>query len=231
MRPLHSSMSLVDLTSLYLSFKLAAVTVVILLIIGLPLAYWLSFSRHKFVPIVSSLVVLPLVLPPTVLGFYLLSLMRNESYLGSLFITLTGSQLIFSFAGLVVASVVYSLPFVVQPLVTTFNAIGINTLKTAQSIGASTSTIFWKIILPLSKKGIISASILGFVHTLGEFGVVLMVGGNIPKETRVVSIEIFNHVENLELQQAHSLSLILLLLSFSVILWMNFNQNKGQIVP
>ncbi|VAW33013.1 Molybdenum ABC transporter permease protein ModB [hydrothermal vent metagenome] len=216
-----------DLTSLWLSFKLAAITVVILLIIGIPLAKWLAFSRSRAVPFVSSIVVLPLVLPPTVLGFYLLGIMRNESWLGSLFIKLTDTQLIFSFTGLVVASVVYSLPFVVQPMVATFNNIGIDTIRTAQSLGANKRTIFWRIILPLSKNGIISASILGFVHTLGEFGVVLMVGGNIPGQTRVVAIEIFNHVENLELQQANQLSLILLIISFAVILWMNiFNKNS-----
>ena len=220
----------VDLTSLWLSFKLASITVIILLIIGIPLAKWLAFSKHKSVPFVTSIVVLPLVLPPTVLGFYLLSLMRNDSWLGSLFIKLTNSQLIFSFTGLVIASVVYSLPFVVQPMVNTFNNIGEDTVKTAQSIGANKRTIFWKIILPLSKKGIISAAILGFVHTLGEFGVVLMVGGNIPNQTRVVSIEIFNHVENLELQQANQLSLILLVISFAVILWMNFNNKNSQIL-
>jgi molybdate transport system permease protein len=219
-----------DLTSLWLSFKLATITVIILLIIGIPLAKWLAFSRHKSVAFINSLVVLPLVLPPTVLGFYLLSIMRNESYLGSLFIQLTDSQLIFSFTGLVIASVVYSLPFVVQPMVATFNAIGINTIKTAQSIGASKSTIFWKIILPLSKKGIISAAILGFVHTLGEFGVVLMVGGNIPNQTRVVSIQIFNHVENLEIQAANQLSLILVVISFSVILWMNKSSKSTAIL-
>lgn len=219
-----------DLTSLWLSFKLASITVVILLIIGIPLAKWLAFSKHKTVPFVSSIVVLPLVLPPTVLGFYLLGVMRNESWLGSLFIKLTDSQLIFSFTGLVIASVVYSLPFVVQPMVNTFNGIGEKTIKTAQSIGASNRTIFWKIILPLSKKGIISASILGFVHTLGEFGVVLMVGGNIPQQTRVVSIEIFNHVENLELQQANQLALILLVISFAVIFWMNVNNKDARVL-
>lgn len=220
----------VDLTSLWLSFKLASITVIILLIIGIPLAKWLAFSKHKSVPFVTSIVVLPLVLPPTVLGFYLLSLMRNDSWLGSLFIQLTDSQLIFSFTGLVIASVVYSLPFVVQPMVNTFNNIGEDTVKTAQSIGANKRTIFWKIILPLSKKGIISAAILGFVHTLGEFGVVLMVGGNIPNQTRVVSIEIFNHVENMELQQANQLSLILLVISFAVIFWMNIKNKNSQII-
>ncbi len=220
----------VDLTSLWLSFKLATITVIILLIIGIPLAKWLAFSKHKSVPFVTSVVVLPLVLPPTVLGFYLLSVMRNDSWVGSLFIKLTDSQLIFSFTGLVIASVVYSLPFVVQPMVNTFNNIGEDTVKTAQSIGADKRTIFWKIILPLSKKGVISASILGFVHTLGEFGVVLMVGGNIPSQTRVVSIEIFNHVENMELQQANQLSLILLVISFAVIFWMNFNNKHSQVL-
>ncbi|MCF6288668.1 MAG: molybdate ABC transporter permease subunit [Proteobacteria bacterium] len=219
-----------DLSSLWLSFKLASITVVILLIIGIPLAKWLAFSKHKTVPLVNSIVVLPLVLPPTVLGFYLLSVMRNESWLGAVFIKLTDSQLIFSFTGLVIASVIYSLPFVVQPMVATFNNIGINTIRTAQSIGADKRTIFWKIILPLSKNGIISAAILGFVHTLGEFGVVLMIGGNIPKQTRVVSIEIFNHVENLELAQANQLALILLIISFAVIFWMNIKNKNTQII-
>lgn len=219
-----------DLTSLWLSFKLATVTVFILLIIGIPLAKWLAYSNHKIVPFINSIVVLPLVLPPTVLGFYLLSIMRNESWLGSLFMKITHTQLIFSFTGLVIASVIYSLPFVVQPMIATFNSIGIDTVKTALSMGASRRTIFWKIILPLSKTGIISASILGFVHTLGEFGVVLMVGGNIPSQTRVVSIEIFNHVENLELQQANQLSLILLILSFAVIFWMNHNNKNNLII-
>jgi molybdate transport system permease protein len=130
----------------------------------------------------------------------------------------------------VIASVVYSLPFVVQPMIATFEKIGVKTVQTAQSIGASQRTIFWKIILPLSKTGIVSAAILGFVHTLGEFGVVLMVGGNIPNQTRVVSIEIFNHVENLELQQANQLSLILLLISFAVILWMNFKNKSTRLL-
>jgi len=219
-----------DLTSLWLSFKLAAITVVILLIIGIPLAKWLAFSTHKSVPFVNSIVVLPLVLPPTVLGFYLLTIMRNESWLGSLFIKFADTQLIFSFTGLVIASVVYSLPFVVQPMIATFNSIGKETVNTALSIGASKRTIFWKIILPLSKKGIVSASILGFVHTLGEFGIVMMVGGNIPNQTRVVSIDIFNHVENLEFHQANQLSLILVILSFIVIFWMNLNNRNNLIV-
>lgn len=219
-----------DLTSLWLSFKLASITTLILLVIGIPLAKWLAFSKHKSLPIIHSLVVLPLVLPPTVLGFYLIGMMKNDSLLGSLFIELTNTQLIFSFTGLVIASVIYSLPFVVQPMVATFEKIGIKTVQTAQSIGASKRHIFWKIILPLSKTGIVSASILGFVHTLGEFGVVLMVGGNIPNQTRVVSIEIFNHVENLELQQANQLSLILLVISFSVILWMNFHNKSTRIL-
>jgi molybdate transport system permease protein len=219
-----------DFTSLWLSFKLASITTVILLILGIPLAKWLAFSKHKLVPLINSIVVLPLVLPPTVLGFYLLSIMRNESWLGSLFIQFTNTQLVFSFTGLVIASVVYSLPFVVQPMVATFEKIGIKTVQTAQSIGASKRHILWKIILPLSKTGIISAAILGFVHTLGEFGVVLMVGGNIPNQTRVVSIDIFNHVENLELQQANQLSLILLIISFSVILWMNFRNKSMRIL-
>jgi molybdate transport system permease protein len=223
-------MDINDFSSLYLSFKLAFITVLILLVIGLPIAKWIAYSKHKLVPLVSSLIVLPLVLPPTVLGFYLLSLMKNESLLGSIFIKITNSQLLFSFTGLVIASVVYSLPFVVQPIVTTFANIGDKTIFAAKSIGASDRTIFWKIILPLSKNGIFSAAILGFVHTLGEFGVILMVGGNIPNETRVVSIQIYNHVENLNTSQANQLSLILLMISFSVIIWMNFQNRNNRVI-
>lgn len=219
-----------DFSALLLSLKLAFITVVILLIIGIPVALWIAFSRNKLVPFVNSIVVLPLVLPPTVLGYYLLSLMKNDSWLGSLFIKLTDSQLLFSFSGLVIASVVYSLPFVIQPIVSTLNHIGKETMNTALSIGAPKLTVYRRIILPLAGKGIFSAAILGFVHTLGEFGVVLMVGGNIPDQTRVVSITIFNHVENLELQQANELSLILLFVSFTVILWMQLmNNNKNRI--
>ncbi|HFC29521.1 MAG TPA: molybdate ABC transporter permease subunit [Oceanospirillales bacterium] len=220
-----------DINALWLSFKLASITVLILLLIAIPLARYLAYSQSRLVPWINSIVVLPLVLPPTVLGFYLLSIMRNDSVLGALFVKLTDSQLIFSFTGLVLASVVYSLPFVVQPIVASFQKVGKQSIQTAQSIGASKRTIFWKITLPLSKTGIISAAILGFVHTLGEFGVVLMVGGNIPQKTRVVSIQIFNHVENLQLKQANQLALILLILSFSVILWMNFNAKNNRLIP
>ncbi len=215
-----------DFNALWLSFKLASVTVILLLFIAIPLARWLAYSQNRWVPLINSIVVLPLVLPPTVMGFYLLSIMRNDSTLGRLFLQLTDSQLIFSFTALVLASVVYSLPFVVQPIVATFNQIGLETFRTAQSIGADKRTIFWKIILPLSKKGIISAAVLGFVHTLGEFGIVLMIGGNIPNQTRVVSIQIFNHVENLRLHEAHQLSLVLLIISFTVVLWMSFVQKQ-----
>lgn len=215
-----------DYSALWLSIKLASITVIVLLLIAIPLARWLAYSNSRMVPMINSIVVLPLVLPPTVMGFYLISIMRNDSLLGRLFLQITDSQLIFSFTALVIASVIYSLPFVVQPIVATFNHIGIDTFRTAQSIGADNRTVFWKIIMPLSKKGIISAAILGFVHTLGEFGIVLMVGGNIPNHTRVVSIQIFNHVENLRLDEARQLSMILLIIAFSVVLWMSFFQKK-----
>lgn len=198
-----------DLAPLWLTLELAAVTTAILLLLGTPIAWWLARTRSRLKVPVEALTALPLVLPPTVLGFYLLLLMNPTSALGSFWLTLTGDSLTFSFAGLVVASVVYSLPFMVQPLATAFDTIGRAPLEAAASLGASPLDTFFSVVVPQSARGFLSALVLTFVHTIGEFGVVLMVGGNIPGETRVISIAIYEQVETLNYQDAHILSLSL----------------------
>ncbi len=203
---------------LWLTLKLAATTVFILLIIGTPLAWWLARSHARFRVFIEAIVALPLVLPPTVLGFYLLVAFSPQGFFGSAWLTVTGDTLAFSFTGLVIASVIYSMPFVVQPLQASFEAVGESLLEAAASLGANPLDAFRSIVVPLATRGFITASVLGFAHTLGEFGVVLMVGGNIPGETRVVSIAIYDHVETLEYTQAHTLSAILLSISFLVLL-------------
>jgi molybdate transport system permease protein len=202
-----------DLTALGLTLKLAAATTVLLLLLGTPLAWYLSRSQWRGKLLIETLVALPLVLPPTVLGFYLLLAFAPQSPLGQLLHTLGLAPLAFSFTGLVLGSAIYSLPFVVQPLQNAFSAIGTRPLEVAATLGLNPWQRFIRVALPLAKPGFISASTLGFAHTLGEFGVVLMIGGNIPEETRVASIAIYEHVETLNYGQAHSLSLTLLLLS------------------
>ncbi|WP_395375379.1 molybdate ABC transporter permease subunit [Marinicella sp. W31] len=215
----------IEFQALWLSFKLAVVSTAILLLLCIPLARWLTFSQSRFVPFVRTLTAMPLVLPPTVLGFYLLQLLGQGSWIGQFFLHITGETLIFSFTGLVVASVVYSLPFVVQPMTQAFEKTAEVHSQEARLLGAKDKLIFRRIILPLSKSGLINAAVLGFAHTLGEFGVVLMIGGNIPGETRVVSIAIFDHVESLNYLSAHVLSGILLGLSF-IILWFVYQRNS-----
>jgi molybdate transport system permease protein len=203
-----------DIMALWLTLRLALVTTLILLLTGTPLAWWLSRSRWRFRFIIETLVALPLVLPPTVLGFYLLLLLGSQGPLGALGF----GTLAFSFSGLVIGSVIYSLPFVVQPLQDTFNAIGRRPLEIAATLGATPLQRFFMVILPQSRAGFITAAMLGFAHTLGEFGVVLMIGGNIPGSTRVLSIAIYDHVESLEYQQAHIMAAGLLFLSFAILL-------------
>src|SRR5688572_1732073 len=207
-----------DVTALFLTLKLALITTVILLILGTPLAWWLARSQWRFKFLLEALIALPLVLPPTVLGFYLLLTLGPRGLIGQLMQALGGESLAFSFSGLVVGSVIYSLPFVVQPLQDTFHNIGKRPLEVAATLRASPLDRFVTVVLPLAKGGFITASMLGFAHTLGEFGVVLMLGGNIPGETQVLSIAIYNHVESLEYAQAHLLSAGLLLLSFLMML-------------
>ena len=209
--------SLIDPQPIWLSLQLAGVTVLILLVLATPVAWWLAHTRCRFRVVVEAVVALPLVLPPTVLGFYMLILLGPHGWLGGPVQALTGSSLSFSFAGLVFASCVYSLPFVVQPLHSAFESVGKIPLETAQSLGASHLDAFFSVISPLARRGYLTAIVLGFAHTLGEFGVVLMVGGNIPGKTKVISIEIYDRVEVLEYAQAHILSAGLLLFSFLVL--------------
>ena len=203
---------------IWLTLQLASVTVMILLAIGTPMAWWLAHTRSKIRVGMEAVVALPLVLPPTVLGFYLLILLGPNGWIGGPIKALTGAPLSFTFTGLVFASTLYSLPFVVQPLQSNFESIGSTPMETAASLGASRWDAFFSVILPLSRRGYLTATVLGFAHTLGEFGVVLMVGGNIPEKTKVISIEIYDRVEVLEYTQAHILSAGLLLFSFIILL-------------
>src|SRR5689334_782585 len=200
---------------LWLTVRLGLVTVFILIVLGTPLAWWLSRTRSRGKAAIEAIVSLPIVLPPTVVGFYLLILLGPNGAIGRHWVTLTGGTLTFSFAGLVIASVVYSLPFVVQPLQNAFESLGRRYLEAAATLGARPLDAFASVVLPLSVRGYLTAFVMGFAHTLGEFGVVLMVGGNIPGQTRVVSIAIYDHVEALEYGVAHRLSLILLLFAFA----------------
>ncbi len=202
-----------------LTLKLAATTTLLLLMIGTPLAWWLTRTSSRAKPVIETLTAMPLVLPPTVLGFYLLLVMNPNSLLGAFWVQLTGQALTFSFSGLVVASVFYSLPFMVQPLQAAFEAVGRGPLEAAASLGAGPMDAFFNIALPMAARGYVTACVLTFAHTIGEFGVVLMVGGNIPGETRVVSIAIYEQVEALRYADAHMLSAGLVLFSFCVLLF------------
>jgi len=213
-------LSSADYTALWLTFQVASLTTFILLLLGTPLAWWLSHTRSRIKPFLNALIAVPLVLPPTVLGFYLLVLMGPQGAIGEITHALGLGTLPFSFTGLVIASCLYSLPFVVQPLQNAFDAIGPRPLEVAATLRASPLDCFFSVVMPLAKPGFLSAAILGFAHTVGEFGVVLMIGGNIPDKTRLVSVQLYNHVEALEYAQAHLLAAILLGFSFLVLLIM-----------
>lgn len=204
----------VDLTALLLTLRLAAVTTLILLVLGTPLAWWLVHARFRGKAVLEAIVALPLVLPPTVLGFYLLLALGPDGPIGRLMLALGSQPLVFTFSGLVVGSVIYSLPFVVQPLQNAFNLIGKAPLEAAATLRAGPWDRFFTVAVPLARRGFVTAATLGFAHTLGEFGVVLMLGGNIPGRTQVVSIAIYDHVEALNYDSAHMLAGTLLLLSF-----------------
>ena len=206
-----------DWTALTLTFELALISTIILLVIGTPIAWWLSQTKVRFKFLIETMVALPIVLPPTVLGFYLLIFLGPQGSVGKLVSYLGGPSLIFSFTGLVLGSIVYSMPFVIQPLQHAFSVIDKRADETAATIGFSKLRRFFYLFLPLSKTGYLSAFVLGFAHTLGEFGIVLMIGGNIPGETQVASISIYNYVEMLEYEKAHTLSLLLLLISFTLL--------------
>ena len=211
-------LSSADFSAIWLTVKLATLTTVILLVIGTPIALWLSRTRSWWRGPVGAIVALPLVLPPTVIGFYLLLTMGPNGYFGQLTQWLGLGTLTFSFTGLVIGSVIYSMPFVVQPLQNAFSAIGTRPLEVAATLRAGPWDTFLSVILPLARPGFITASILGFAHTVGEFGVVLMIGGNIPDKTRVVSVQIYDHVEAMEYAQAHWLAGAMVVFAFFVLL-------------
>lgn len=210
-----------DLAAVWLTLKLAGTATALLLLLGTPMAWWLARSRHWARGAIGALVTLPLVLPPTVLGFYLLVLMGPDGMFGRLLAAGGLPALPFTFSGLVVASVIYSMPFVVQPLQQAFEAIGEQPLEAAATLRADPWDTFFTVVLPLARPGFISAAILGFAHTVGEFGVLLMIGGNIPGKTQVLSMAIYNHVEALEYEAAHRLAAGLLAFSFTVLLLLN----------
>ena len=207
-----------DLSALLVTIKLASITTVILILVGTPIAWWLSQTRFKFKAVIEAIIALPLILPPTVWGFYLLMTLGTNGPIGNFLESLGGSSIAFTFTGLVVGSVIYSLPFVVQPLQNSFGSIGKQPMEVAATLGASKLDRFFTVAVPLARSGFITASVLGFAHTVGEFGVVLMIGGNIPGETGVLSIAIYDHVEAMEYGQAHVLAGGLLVLSFVMLL-------------
>lgn len=216
--------TVLDAASVWLSLSLASTTILVLLVIGTPIAWWLANTRSRLKGPVGALVALPLVLPPTVLGFYLLVLLGPDGPGGRLTQALGLGLLPFSFAGLVLASVLYSLPFVVQPIQNAFESFGARPLEVAATLRAGPWDRFFTVALPLARPGVVTACVLGFAHTVGEFGLVLMIGGNIPGKTRVLSVDIYDHVEALEYAQAHWLAGGMLVFSFLVLLMLySFN--------
>ena len=212
--------------SLWLTLQLAFVVMLILLLVSIPLAYWLSRSKQRGMIIVETLVSLPIVLPPTVIGFYLLVLFSPQHPLGAFWLKLTGATLTFSFTGLVIGSVFYSLPYAVQPILNAFRSVQQEYIDAALTMGATRGETFGHVILPLSKGGVGVAAILGFAHTLGEFGVVVMLGGSIPGKTRVASIALYDEVQKLNYDTAHIFALLLLLISFLMLLLMAVFQRQ-----
>ena len=213
--------------SIWLTLKLASITTLLLFIIGTPLAYWLSATKSKTKPIWETLVSMPLILPPTVLGFYLLIAFGQSSFLGKFLEDVFGLQLVFSFSGLVLASFIYSLPFMVHPIQSGFSSLPFYLKEAAYSLGKSKITTFFKILIPNIKPALLTGIVLSFAHTIGEFGVVLMIGGNLPGETRVASIAIYDEVEALNYSNANTLSLILFVLSFCILLCVYLINNKS----
>ena len=221
-----------DWIAIRLTAELAGITTLLLLLVGTPIAWWLARTESRLKPLWSAVVAMPIVLPPSVLGFYLLLLMGPQGPVGQFTQWLGLGRLPFSFGGLVIASVLYSMPFVVQPLQQAFEAIPERTLEAAATLRASPLDRFFSVALPLARPGLITASVLGFAHTVGEFGVVLMIGGNIPGQTRVVSTQIYGHVEAMEYAQAHWLAAGMVLLSFVVLLALSLMKRRlGRVMP
>jgi molybdate transport system permease protein len=219
-----------DWQAIFLTLRLATLVTVILLVIATPVAWWLTTTRSRLKPVIGAIVALPLLLPPTVIGFYLLIAMGPTGPVGELTQSLGIGTLPFTFTGLVIGSVIYSFPFVVQPIQNSLEALGKRPLEVAATLRASRLDTFFTVVLPLAKPGFITATILGFAHTLGEFGVILMIGGNIPGQTQVISVLIYEHVESLQYGQAHSLSAAMMIFSFIVLLLLyGFNQKQKTI--
>jgi len=215
-----------DLSAIWLTLKLATTVTIILLLIGTPIAWWLARTSSWLKGPIGATVALPLVLPPTVLGFYLLIAMSPEGIIGQLTQSLGIGALPFTYNGLVFASVIYSMPFVVQPIQNAIEAIGQRPLEVAATLRAGPLDRFFTVVVPLAKPGFITATIMGFAHTVGEFGVVLMIGGNIPDETRVVSVQLYDHVESLAYSQAHTLAALLITFSFVTLVALYCFQRK-----
>lgn len=218
-----------DWAALWLTLRLASTTTVWLLLIGTPLAWWLAHSRWRSKPLLEAVIALPLVLPPTVLGFYLLLAFAPDSPFGQFWLTTTGQPLAFSFSALVIGSVLYSLPFVVQPLQAGFEQLPKGLLEAAATMGANRRDQFISVVLPLTQRSFIAAASLGFAHTIGEFGVVLMIGGNIPGHTQVLSIALYDHVESLQYAQAHQLAAGLVIFSL-LLLSLLYKLNRPQLM-
>lgn len=220
-------MTEVEWQAVWLTVRLALVTTLLLLVISLPLAWWLSRGKGFAVTLVESIVTLPLILPPTVLGYYLLVVMSPEAWLGKVWFAMFDRNLVFSFSGLVIGSILYSLPFVVQPIRDGFKSVPNELLEVAQTMGSNRWQCMRRVVLPLAKPMIITGAMLGFAHTIGEFGVVLLIGGNIAGETRVLSIALFDYVESLQLEQANVLATGMLVFSLAVLLCVNmFNKRR-----
>jgi molybdate transport system permease protein len=217
-----------DVTAIFLTLRLATTVTLILLVLGAPLAWWLARTNSRLKGPIGALVALPLVLPPTVLGFYLLLTLGPNGPIGQVTQSLGLGTLAFSYSGLVVGSILYSLPFVVQPLQNAFEAVGDRPLEVAATLGASPIDRYFSIAVPMAKPGFFTAAVLGFAHTVGEFGVVLMIGGNIPGETRVVSVQIYDHVEALAYDEANRLALLMIVFSFLVLLSVYGLRKKSQ---
>ena len=225
---------MIELGSVLVTLKLASASTLVLLAVSTPLAWWLATTRVRIKPFIEALTALPLVLPPTVFGFYLLILFNPESPVGNLWLTVSGDTLAFSFAGILLATVLHSLPFVVQPLQNSFESVGRGPMEAASTLGARPFDAFVSVAAPLSKRGFLTAAVLGFAHSVGEFGVILMVGGNIPDRTRVISIDIYTSVETLDYARAHILSLGTLIFAFAALFalyFINFGRaQRGRIV-
>lgn len=218
-----------DIQAIVLTVKLASTVTLLLLLVSLPLAWWLAQTRSAWKSVVAAVVAMPLVLPPTVLGFYLLIFLSPTGGLGRVIDQLGFASLPFTFWGLVVASMLYSLPFVVQPIQNAMESIGARPLEVAATLGAGSVDRFFSVVLPMAKPGIFSACVLGFAHTVGEFGVVLMIGGNIAGETRVVSVQMYDHVESLNYASAHSLAALMLAFAFVTLLALYLFQRKSSL--